>query len=105
MAMTLRHRPSLIFRHLDLDSGDAGARKAVGIGPAPEFTVGDDRKACVFLQSYGITDCRVFNCGQFFAADPADRMLVPCAQQLRWAQQAADVLGAKGGWQLHGTLD
>jgi hypothetical protein len=64
---------------------------------APEFTVGDALQAGVFLCLYDLGDGAIFHRAQLLARDRSLRRLVARIEQLARAQEAADVIGAKGG--------
>src|SRR5262249_18723262 len=64
-------------------------------GAAAELAIGYSLEADLLLHLRGIADRCVLGPAQFLGGEPASLMLGARPQQLRWAQKAADMVGAE----------
>ena len=64
---------------------------------APELAVGRRAQADLGLHRHHLADRLVLGGAQLLGGEPAGRVVGPRGQQLRRAQQAADVVGAERG--------
>ena len=65
-------------------------------GGAPELAVGGGLEADVVLHRHDVADRVVLDRAQLVQVDPVMRVVLARLEQLRWSQQAADVVGSVG---------
>jgi hypothetical protein len=85
------------LEHRVLDDEALGqAHELLPVGDAPELAVGDYLEAAVLLQLHHAADCFVLHCAEGVLLELALSVRAERVAQLARAQQAADVVGAKG---------
>jgi hypothetical protein len=62
---------------------------------ASQLTVGGRTEADVLLHLDNVPNRGVLGCAEFSWVDQAGSVVVSCAKQLGWTQQAADMVGSE----------
>ena len=105
VAMRVGLAPALLLAERDGDARDARGGEGIGIGVAAELAVGDGLEPHLLLHRHDIANRLVLLGAQLLVVDPVDVVLDARLEEMRRAQQAADMVGAEGGRGMgHGGL-